>query len=124
MKKYVLLLLIHCFITLKMTAQFDTTTAVYDFNLLTNGNLNGQDGWTTTKWVTASDIQVADTGYDGTKAIYFNKVGSGVGCDASKAMDTISIPGFAFSTDGTYILTFDMKKKIVTIANLEPLMPV
>lgn len=110
MKKFILLLLVNCFMAYNLSAQFDTTTALYDFNLLSNGNMNGQDGWITTKWNTNIDIQVADTGYDGTKAVYFNQVGPSVGCDGSKAMDTVTFPGFAFTTDATYILTFEVKK--------------
>ncbi|MBL0340055.1 MAG: T9SS type A sorting domain-containing protein [Bacteroidetes bacterium] len=105
------LFLIICILFAKnLFAQFDTTTAIYDFNSLSNGNLNGQDNWVTTKWSTNIDIQVADTGYDGTKALYFNQVGPGVGCDASKALDTIGFPGFSFTPNGTYILSFDIKR--------------
>ncbi|MEP7171154.1 MAG: T9SS type A sorting domain-containing protein, partial [Bacteroidota bacterium] len=47
---------------------------------------------------------------DGTKAIYFNQVGPNVGCDASKELDTTGFPGFSFTPDGTYILSFDIKR--------------
>ena len=109
MKKNLLLIICICFAN-NLFAQFDTTTAIYDFNSLANGNLGGQDNWVTTKWSTNIDIQVADTGYDGTKALYFNQVGPGVGCSASKALDTTGFPGFSFTTDGTYILSFDIKR--------------
>ena len=109
MKKNLLLIICVCFAN-NLFAQFDTTTAIYDFNSLANGNLGGQDNWVTTKWSTNIDIQVADTGYDGTKALYFNQVGPGVGCSASKEFDTTGFPGFSFTTDGTYILSFDIKR--------------
>nr|MBK9653722.1 T9SS type A sorting domain-containing protein [Bacteroidota bacterium] len=109
MKKNLFFIICICF-TNSLFAQFDTTTAIYDFNALTNGNLGGQDNWVTTKWSTNIDIQVADTGYDATKALYFNQVGPGVGCDASKELDSISFPGITFSTESTYILSFDIKR--------------
>lgn len=110
-----LFLIICIFFANNVFAQFDTTIAIYDFNSLANGDLNGQDNWVTTKWSTNVDIQVADTGYDGTKAIYFNQVGPGVGCDASKELDTTGFPGFSFTTDGTYILSIDMKRPYWTL---------
>ncbi len=109
MKKYLFLIICFC-ISNNLSAQFDTTTAIYDFNSLATGNLNGQDNWVTTKWSTNIDIQVADTGYDGTKALYFNQVGPNVGCDASKELDTTDFPGFSLTPDGTYILSFDIKR--------------
>jgi len=110
-----LLLVICIFLASNLFAQFDTTMAIYDFNSLATGNLNGQDNWVTTKWSTNVDIQVADTGYDGTKAIYFNQVGPGVGCSASRELDTTGFPGFSFTTDGTYILSIDMKRPYWTL---------
>lgn len=109
MKKSLFLVICICFAN-NLIAQFDTTTAIYDFNSFANGNLNGQDNWVTTKWSTNIDIQVADTGYDGTKALYFNQVGPGVGCDASKALDTAGFPGFSITSESTYVLTFDIKR--------------
>ncbi|MFI5219394.1 MAG: T9SS type A sorting domain-containing protein [Bacteroidia bacterium] len=109
MKKNLFLFICICFAK-NLFAQFDTTTAIYDFNSLAAGNLNGQDNWVTTKWSTNIDIQVADTGYDGTKSVYFNQVGPNVGCDANKELNTTVFPGFSFTPDGTYILSFDIKR--------------
>jgi hypothetical protein len=108
MKKIAVLLAL--LINLSCFAQFDTLTSTYTFDNLNLGNLNGQDGWVTTKHNTAVDIAVTQTGtFNGTKGISFNQSGPSVGVDASKAIG-LSFPGFNFSnTNATYIISVDMK---------------
>jgi len=77
----------------------------YDFSTLTPGDLNGKDGWSTTKYNTTTDIQVDAThGYDGTKDVRSIVSGGGVGGDASRASGgNLILPSFA----GPQLQVFD-----------------
>jgi len=90
-------------------AQFDTTSAIYDFESLPNGNLGGQDNWVTTKFNTTVDLRVADTlpGNVG-KGVFFNQSGPNVGASGSRLFDSI-FPGSVFDRSlSTYIYEFDI----------------
>jgi hypothetical protein len=83
-------------------------TTLLNFNNLNNGNLNGQDGWVTRQHPLGGeqgDIQVvSNEGFDGTKALYHNFFGAGVGVTASK-----QIPAGMFSDlSADYIISFEM----------------
>lgn len=87
----------------------DTTTAVYDFNNLTIGNLNGKDNWITTKHSTTGDFQVTGgAGYDLTNALTFGLSGSGVGVDASRSFASLFSNTVFSNTSSKYIITFDV----------------
>lgn len=108
MKRTSLLLLLVS-LTSSLHAQFDTTSALYDFESLANGNLGGQDNWVTTKFNTTVDLRIADTlpGNVG-KGVFFNQSGPSVGVSGSRLFDTI-FPGSTFDRSlSTYIYEFDI----------------
>jgi len=109
MKKLLLFTLI-IVAAIQLNAQLlDTTKVYYNFNNLSNGNLNGQDGWHTTLSGTTVDIQVqASYSHDGSNALHFTKNGSGVNASGSRAMDTL-FPGFNYGDSAIYILYLDLK---------------
>lgn len=90
-------------------AQFDTTSTLYDFESLPNGNLNGQDNWQTTLYNTAVDWRVADTLFANVgKGIFFNQVGPSVGASASRAFDS-TFPAASFDqSQSVYTYQFDV----------------
>jgi len=94
---------------LSVHAQFDTTSTLYDFESLPNGNLNGQDNWQTTSYNTSVDWRIADTLFANVgKGIFFNQVGPSVGASASRAFDT-TFPGAVFdNTLSIYVFQFDL----------------
>ncbi len=75
----------------------------YDFNSLTNGNLNGQDSWETTLNGTAVDVQVENFGNDGTKAMKFTQSGGGI--NATAFNESLALPPF---TETHYVAEFDI----------------
>jgi hypothetical protein len=83
-------------------------TIIYDFESLTPGNLNGQAGWVTTQYPTASsgDMQImANTGINGdSKALYYGISGAGFGADASHALAVGTFSDFMQS----YQISFDV----------------
>lgn len=94
---------------LMTNAQFDTTSTLYDFEMLPNGNLNGTGGWKTTLYNTTVDWRISDTlsGNVG-KGIFFNQVGPSVGASASRVFDTL-FPNAVFDqTISEYIFQFDL----------------
>lgn len=111
MKKKLISSLFAIGIALSSTANavIDTTTVLYDFNALTVGNLNGQDGWITTKHNTSGDYQVgAGAGYDTSKALTFALSGPSVGIDASRSFASLFSNTVFSSTSSTYIIQFDV----------------
>ncbi|OHE67410.1 MAG: hypothetical protein A2413_08745 [Treponema sp. RIFOXYC1_FULL_61_9] len=86
----------------------------FNFENLTIGNLNGQDGWTTTSWSTALDMQVGPDSLtpappNTTKVLWNDQAGAGVGIDASHRLNLDSTfhlgqPGY------TYRYSFDFIK--------------
>ena len=59
-------------------------TAVYDFNSLSHGNLNGQDGWKTSVYGTGGDGQVITWTSNGSKAVQYNRSGSNFGVSGTR----------------------------------------
>ena len=59
-------------------------TAVYDFNSLSNGNLNGQDGWKTSVYGTGGDGQVITWTSNGSKAVQYDRSGSNFGVSGTR----------------------------------------
>jgi len=92
-----------------IVAQIDTTSALYDFESLPNGNLNGVNGWKTTLYNTSVDWRIADTlnGNVG-KGIFFNQVGPNVGASASRAFDSIFPAAYFDRTVSEYVFQFDV----------------
>jgi hypothetical protein len=84
------------------------SAATYDFSSLSPGNLNGQDGWVTTKWNTATDVQVNAThGYDGSQALQSTVGGGGVGGDGSRQSGgNLTLP--AFTGPDVQVFDFDV----------------
>jgi hypothetical protein len=109
MKRLYILVLTLLTLTLSAYAQFDTTSTLYDFESLPNGNLNGQDNWQTTLFNTSVDWRIADTLFANVgKGIFFNQVGPSVGASASRVFDSI-FPNATFDpTVSVYILQFDI----------------
>ncbi len=105
----VLLLTALVFICSKSSAQFDTTIALYDFESLPNGNLNGTDNWQTTLFNTSADWRIADTLFSNVgKGIFFNQVGPSVGASASRSFDTL-FPNAQFDpSQSVYVFQFDV----------------
>ena len=58
--------------------------AVYDFNSLSHGNLNGQDGWKTSVYGTGGDGQVITWTSNGSKAVQYNRSGSNFGVSGTR----------------------------------------
>ncbi|MFM9057433.1 MAG: hypothetical protein ACKOQY_12245 [Bacteroidota bacterium] len=106
---YVPLWVLLVFICSQSRAQFDTTIALYDFEALPNGNLNGTDNWQTTLFSTSVDWRVADTLFSNVgKGIFFNQVGPNVGASASRAFDTL-FPNAQFDpSQSIYVFQFDV----------------
>jgi hypothetical protein len=92
-------------------AQNDTIAALYDFENLVNGNLNGQDNWSSTIYNSAIDFRVADTvASHPTRVLFYNQSGPSVGVDGSREFDS-TFPGFDFDNKATvYILEFEVKR--------------
>ena len=87
---------------------FPLLAVTYDFNSLTLGNLNGQDGWVTTKWTTSSDIQVNSThGFDGSTALLSPDATGNTGVDASR-QSSLNFTFPAFAGPEVQILEFDI----------------
>jgi hypothetical protein len=57
---------------------------VYDFNSLSNGNLNGQDGWKTSVYGTGGDGQVITWTSNGSKAVQYDRSGSNFGVSGTR----------------------------------------
>ena len=95
-----------CVILPGMAGNADADT--YDFNSLTSGNLNGQDGWVTTKINTSTDVQVgAGHGYDGTQALKSVAAGpGGVAGEATLKGGSLVLPDFTGSN--VYMFDFDV----------------
>lgn len=92
-------------------AQTDTISGIYDFENLVNGNLNGQDDWSTAIYNSTIDFRVADTvASHPTRVLFYNQSGPSVGVDGSRILDS-NYPGFAFDTKpAVYILEFEVKR--------------
>lgn len=108
MKEIVLIILALIFMS-TAHAQFDTTSTLYDFESLPNGNLNGQDYWQTTSYNTSVDWRIADTLFANVgKGIFFNQIGPSVGACASRPFDT-TFPGAIFDNSlSVYVFQFDV----------------
>lgn len=109
MKKNLTSIILWLSLTMNAFAQFDTTSALYDFEALPNGNLNGIDNWSTTPFNTTIDWRISDTLYANVgKGIFFNQTGPNVGVSGSRLFDTL-FPGFTFDQSlSTYIYQFDI----------------
>lgn len=106
MKKLAKIVLVGCGLGLGVPA----SAATYDFDLLSPGDLNGQDGWVTAKWRTGTDVQVNAThGYDGSQALKSIVAGSGVGGDGSRQSGgNLILP--AFTGPDVQVFDFDVIK--------------
>lgn len=90
-----------------LNAQVDTTSRFYDFENLLNGNINGQNGWSSTAYNVTDDWKVIDTlSSHPSKLIMFNRSGSGVRADLSRVLDTVVFD----KSNSMYILEFDIKR--------------
>jgi hypothetical protein len=104
-----------CIITLLSTqvsqAQFDTTSASYDFEALVNGNLNLQDSWKTALYSTNVDWRLADTIVSHpSRVAFFNQSGPSVGADAYVPLVSL-FPGIVFDNSASiYLLEFDVRR--------------
>lgn len=92
-------------LSVSMSAQAVLLT---DFEALSSGNLDGQDGWETTLHSTGTDIQVTPgAGPNGSQAALFTQSGSGVGADASILRGAnFDLPQFG---SGTGFFQFDLR---------------
>ncbi len=94
-------------------AQSQVVEYTYDFNDLDEGNLNGQDGWTTVVNSGGSpnemDVAYAYLGavsYDGTKAVFYGQSGGNYGRTGSRpSMDNFP---FDFTLGGTVEVEVDI----------------
>ncbi|MEO8148496.1 MAG: peptide-N-glycosidase F-related protein [Bacteroidia bacterium] len=115
MKKTILLTLISfCTLAMNNRSQAQLIQHLYDFNSLTSGNLNGQDGWTTVLNTGGTDdFSVAYDGGTGTAStpdttlgIFYNHSGGNWGRTASRTT-TAALP-FDFSTGGVMQIEVDI----------------
>ena len=71
-----------------------------DFNILTTGDLNGQDGWITEEFNPSSGMQVTNIGHDGSAGLQFNQVSASVSASKLNTIpDLTRAKLFAFEVD-------------------------
>lgn len=86
---------------------------LYDFNLLTPGDLNVQDSWTTTKYITSTDITVVTSfGYDGSQAIRLDTSGGSGGVSASKPQDGMTLIMPSFNSPNLQAFQIDLLRSV------------
>lgn len=86
---------------------------LYDFNSLTLGDLNGQDSWTTTKYLTTTDISVTTSfGYDGSQAIRLDTSGGSGWVSASKPQDGMTLVMPSFNSPNLQAFQIDLLRSV------------